>query len=129
MDERFQNEYCAETEQAHISTKNKLECWEKWEEIRVGQLAKNKKLKEGDQKSKLFQAVVNKRRHDSHIDTMQLVDGMILATPVEGHEGVINYFYQFLYEHCQRECLTLSHIISKVVTEEEIAHIMHFLRN
>lgn len=90
----------------------------------MGQLAKKKWLKEGDDNSKFFHVVVNKHRHHSLIDSMQLVDGTVLVALEEVYEGAVHYFQQFFFDHCNRDFLDLSHLILKVITEEENGHIV-----
>lgn len=63
--------------------------------------------------------MVNKQQRHSQIGSIKLAVGPLLATSEEVHEGVVNYFHQFLLEHCHRDCSNLSEIISKVITKEE----------
>lgn len=106
-----------------------MECWEKREETRIGQLAKKKWFIGGDRNSKFFRVVVNTHHHQSHIATMQLVDGTVLATLKEVHDSAIQYFHKFLSDANQRACLNLSHLILKVFSEEENTKFMACLQN
>lgn len=65
MEEKIQTSYCADVEQEFLTTKSELDCWEKREDMQVGQLEKKIRLKEGDQNSKLFHALRNNWSHQA----------------------------------------------------------------
>lgn len=56
---RLQISGCVTVEQEFITTKKELKIWEKIEAMQVGQIAKKKCLKESEQNSKFFHAVIS----------------------------------------------------------------------
>ncbi|XP_057954050.1 uncharacterized protein LOC131148352 [Malania oleifera] len=100
-------------------TKLDLEIEEQKEETRLAQQAKKSWLKEGDQNSKLFHAVVKQRRKNSVISNMNLANGSVLNSPESIHLAVTSYFQNFLIETRTHKVADLSTILKKVITEEE----------
>ncbi|XP_057982213.1 uncharacterized protein LOC131167424 [Malania oleifera] len=76
----------------YLLTKLELEIWEQREETRLAQQAKTSWLKERDQNSKFFHAVVKQRRKNSVISKMNLVVGSVLNLPESIHLAATSYF-------------------------------------
>ncbi|XP_022854164.1 uncharacterized protein LOC111375558 [Olea europaea var. sylvestris] len=115
----WQSGFDPNLEAEFLDTKAELQLWEKREETRLAQKAKKKWLVEGDQNSKFFHAVVNQRRKSSHISSMRLSDGIVLASPEEVHNGAVKYFEQTLRENGTSEQGDLASILSAVVSAED----------
>ncbi|XP_035544611.1 uncharacterized protein LOC118348001 [Juglans regia] len=95
------------------------------EESRLAQLAKNKWLKEGDQNSKFFHAVVSQRRHGSVISQMRLADGTMLDSAEKVHLGAVEYFTNFLTDMPQVVHADLSPLVGLEISEEDNSSLCH----
>lgn len=91
----------------------------KREEKILAQLAKKKWLMDGDKNSKFFHVMVNQHRNASLIQSMQLENGSLMASPKETHEGAVDYFESFLSEQQAMTSLDLGNFISKVISMED----------
>ncbi|KAF8413601.1 hypothetical protein HHK36_001593 [Tetracentron sinense] len=74
---------------------------------------------DGDKNSKFFHAVVNQRRRNNFISSMTLVDGTILSTPEQVHQGAVCYFQEILSGAEVSEVGDLSPLLDKVIADED----------
>ncbi|XP_042964713.1 uncharacterized protein LOC122298936 [Carya illinoinensis] len=103
LESQMQNGYNDELEMEYLVSKIELETWERREELRLAQIAKEKWLAEGDSNTGFFHVVLKQRRKSSLISSMRLEDGSSLVSPEEVHEGVVRYFQNFLTDSGERE--------------------------
>ncbi|KAF8405073.1 hypothetical protein HHK36_009970 [Tetracentron sinense] len=89
LERQLQDGFSTELEAYYLATKIELEAWEHREELRLAQIAKKAWMVDGDKNSKFFHAVVNQRRKNNFISSMTLVDGTILSTPEQVHQGAV----------------------------------------
>ncbi|KAJ0094336.1 hypothetical protein Patl1_15029 [Pistacia atlantica] len=118
LDSHLQGGYDKEVECDYLVTKLELDIWEKREELRLSQLAKQKWLSEGDQNSKFFHAVVNQKRKSNVISHMRLENGTSLNSTEQVHQGALKYFQDFLSNPSLAEQVDLTPLIQKSVSEE-----------
>ncbi|KAK0593001.1 hypothetical protein LWI29_028893 [Acer saccharum] len=119
LENLLQMGYAEDVEEDYLVTKLEINVWEKREAIRLGQIAKQKWLIEGDQNTKFFHSVVNQRRRKSQISRMVLDDGTILNNAEEVHLGAAQYFRKFLTTSVDVEQGNLASILDHVITEDD----------
>ncbi|XP_041020448.1 uncharacterized protein LOC121262091 [Juglans microcarpa x Juglans regia] len=108
-----------DVEADYLVTKIELECWEQREATRPSQIAKKTWLTEGDQNTRFFHSVINKRRKQGFISHIVLPDVSVLETAEAVHQGAANYFHDFLTGGTRVELVDLSPLISAKISEVE----------
>ncbi|KAF5454683.1 hypothetical protein F2P56_024330 [Juglans regia] len=125
LEAQLQSGFSEKIEANYIVTKLEIDIWEKREESRLAQLAKNKWLKEGDQNPKFFHAVVSQCRRGSVISQMRLADGTMLDLAKKVHLGAVDYFTNFLTDMPQTEHANLSPLVGLEISEEDNSSLCH----
>ncbi|KAF5462644.1 hypothetical protein F2P56_018632 [Juglans regia] len=95
-----------------------LETWNNREEMRLAQCAKVRWWRHGDQNSRYFHALLNKRRQ-SKITEMRLPNGLMLKSPQEIHDGAVHYFREFLGQSSRVVLPELSDYVSIVISDDD----------
>ncbi|KAF8406683.1 hypothetical protein HHK36_008774 [Tetracentron sinense] len=119
LERQLQDGFSTELEADYLATKIELEAWEHREELRLAQIAKKAWMVDGDKNSKFFHAVLNQRRKNNFISSMTLVDGTILSTPEQVHQGAVCYFQEILSGAEVSEVADLSPLLDKVIADED----------
>ncbi|KAF5451149.1 hypothetical protein F2P56_031438, partial [Juglans regia] len=118
LESSLQNCFNTEDDNDLMVTKLELSTWMSREETRLSHLAKKNWLKDGDQNSKFFHAILNVKKHN-RVSDMFLVDGTHINSPVKIHQAAVDYFNEFLGHHNSCDMPDLNHLISPVISNEE----------
>lgn len=87
-----QEEYTSKVEQDFLASKIELAEWRKREELRLSQIAKKKWIKEGNNNTKFFHAVIAQHQKNRKLDHMVLENGVRLPSPQHIHQKAVKYF-------------------------------------
>ncbi|XP_035544570.1 uncharacterized protein LOC108988642 [Juglans regia] len=118
LESSLQNCFNTEDDNDLMVSKFELSTWMSREETRLSHLAKKNWLKDGDQNSKFFHAILNVKKHN-RVSDMFLVDGTHINSPVKIHQAAVDYFKEFLGHHNSCDMSDLNHLISPVISNEE----------
>ncbi|XP_040996123.1 uncharacterized protein LOC121242304 [Juglans microcarpa x Juglans regia] len=119
----LQREWDIDAERELVVASAELSSWRRREDIILAQMAKIKWNMEGDRNSKFFHVwLANKRR--KRIQGMRTPDGIEFNSSEEIHNGVVDYFADFLKNTNQLRALPdLSHLISPAIEEVDCTHL------
>ncbi|XP_042958002.1 uncharacterized protein LOC122293490 [Carya illinoinensis] len=118
LEANLQEGYEAELEHDLLVSKIDLDTWKKREDSLIAQKAGIKWLREGDNNTRFFHAVL-KRRQKNQVTKMTKLDGTSINTPEAIHEGAVQYYQEFLSHKTEGELPDLSPFIDQVSTEDE----------
>lgn len=110
LEESLQVEFSDEVERDFLESNIELAKWQKREEIRPTQVAKNRKN---------FHVVIAQHRRNRMLDQMILENGIRLSSPQQIHMEAVRYFENFLTEEYVRAIPNLSTLIDNTVIEVE----------
>lgn len=82
------------------------------------QKAKVKWLREGDNNTSCFHAVL-KKKQQNQVTKMLKYDGTSFDSPEAINEGAVHYFQDFLSHRCEGVLFDLSSITDKVITTKK----------
>ncbi|XP_041009467.1 uncharacterized protein LOC121253532 [Juglans microcarpa x Juglans regia] len=88
------------------------------ENVRLAQCAKVRWWGHGDKNSRYFHAILNKRKQE-RIGEMSLPNGSTLKSPLETHDGAVQYFMDFLGQSTCVVLLDLSDLVANVISEDD----------
>ncbi|XP_022880831.1 uncharacterized protein LOC111398107 [Olea europaea var. sylvestris] len=119
LEESLQEGFSYDVEQDFLVTNIELAEWQKREEIRLSQVAKKRWLREGDNNTKFFHAVIAQHRKNRRLDQMMLENRTQLSSPQQIHMEAVRYFRNFLTEEHVGAVPNLSSLIDDTLTDEE----------
>ncbi|XP_040998207.1 uncharacterized protein LOC121244260 [Juglans microcarpa x Juglans regia] len=95
-----------------------LDTWLHREDVRLAQCAKVKWWGHGDKNYRYFHAILNKRKQE-RIMEMSLLNGTTLKSPLEVHDGAVQYFMDFLGQSSTVLLPNLSDLVDMVISEAD----------
>ncbi|KAF5462709.1 hypothetical protein F2P56_018695 [Juglans regia] len=120
----LQREWDVDAKRELVLASAELSSWRHREDMRLAQMAKIKWKMEGDRNSKFFYVWLANKRH-KRIQGMRTPDGLEFNSPEAIHNGVVDYFVDFLKNTNQlRAFPDSSHLISSVIEEEDCVRLV-----
>ncbi|KAF5461902.1 hypothetical protein F2P56_017962 [Juglans regia] len=118
LDSRLQASFNDEDDKELLKSKLDLSAWRERENTRLAHLTKKSWLKDGDQNSKFFHALLN-AKNQRRVQNMCLSNGTVLSTPFEVHKATVDYFQDLLGQSSTSVLPDLNDLISPIITNEE----------